>query len=472
MAGALSTCAPHRTTLDRVLETGVLRVATVNSPTTYFIGPDGPMGYEYDLAQRFAEQLGVRLQIEVVATPPQAIALINGGQVHFAAAGLGITPSRADELRFTRPLQTVVPQVVFRSGTPRPATLDELDAPLTVIADSAHAEQLHALRPQHPTLQLQETAAYDAEQLLAQVAEGELPYAVANSDLIAMNQRYYPQLQVAFPIAESQDLAWAFAGYGDDSLQQAASRFLDDLGSTELARLHDRYFGHVEVVDQINAVALALQTETRLPRYREAFERAGERYGLDWRLLAAIGYQESHWNPAAVSPTGVRGIMQLTLDTAALLNVANREDPDQSIAGGARYFDQILQQLPADIPLPDRYWMALAAYNMGLGHLHDAQRLTALQGGDPTRWYDVRATLPLLTQAKWYKQTRHGYARSYQALHYVANIRSYYDMIAWLTDSAVPADETTEPQNAVPMLADLPVADSPVKVLTPQVPVL
>ena len=180
-------------------------------------------------------------------------------------------------------------------------------------------------------------------------------------------------------------------------------------------------------------MTLATHVDTRLARYRDIFQKAGDKTGLDWRLLAAIGYQESHWDSDATSPTGVRGIMQLTVDTANFLRLTDREDPVQSIFGGSRYFKQIADQLPTDIPEPDRTWMALAAYNMGVGHLLDARILTEARGGNPNRWLDVRDALPLLSQPRWYARTKHGYARCHQAVIYVGNIRSYYDMLVWIT---------------------------------------
>lgn len=433
LSGSLTTCTPPASTLEKVRRTGVLRVATVNSPTTYYLGADGPTGFEYDLAKGLATRLGVELQLEVVPTPPAALELVKSGRVDFAAAGLAVTPARAQQLRFSRPLLSVVPQLVYRMGQAKPRSWNEVREPLVVVAGSAHAERLRELQKQYPHLSWEETSELEYEELLVQVAEGEIAYTIANSDLVSINQRYYPQLRVAFAVSDAQELAWAFPQSGDDSLYSEAVAYLHQIGDTELARLRDRHFGHVEHIDYVGAVALATHVDSRLPRYRAAFEEAAQLTGLDWRLLAAIGYQESRWDPQAVSPTGVRGIMQLTRDTAVFLKVSDRDDPLQSIMGGARYFRRILDSLPPRIAEPDRSWLALAAYNMGAGHLFDAQNLTARLGGDPTRWLDVRNSLPLLTQARWHRQTKHGYARGRQAIAFVGNVRTYYDMLVWMT---------------------------------------
>ncbi len=448
-----STCSPRQSLLDEVSSLGVLRVATVNSPTTYYIGPSGePMGFEYDLAAGFAHSLGLKLEIQVAANPPEAAQLVRSGVVHLAAAGIGVTETRERELRFTRPLQNVVPLLVYRRGVRKPKDLSELDGTLRVVAEGVHAERLRELRSErYPGLEWEDTPDVEAEELMLAVANGELDYTIANSDLVAINRRYYPNLRTAFTIADSQPLAWAFTADRDDSLRQAAERYFDDLGEAELSRLRDRYFGHIEQVDSFGALTLATHVETRLPRYRKAFEQAAEETGLDWRLLAAIGYQESHWDPNAVSPTGVRGIMQLTTATAQRMSVENREDPLQSILGGSRYYRMILDKLPPEITEPDRSWLALVAYNIGYGHLLDVRDLTAKQKGDPNRWLDVRDRLMLLTQSRWHSQTKYGYARGHEARTYVGNVRTYYDMLVWMT--GVPA---AEPEPAIPQPESTP----------------
>ena len=144
-----------------------------------------------------------------------------------------------------------------------------------------------------------------------------------------------------------------------------------------------------------------------------------------------MSYQESHWNPRARSFTGVRGMMMLTLRTAKELGVKNRLDPKQSIFGGAKYLAKLRKRMPDNIAEPDRTWMALAAYNVGYGHLTDARKLTKLDGGDSTRWMDVKDYLPRLSQKRYYKQTRHGYARGNEPVSYVQNIRRYFDVLVW-----------------------------------------
>lgn len=457
----IGTCSPRQNSVEEIRSTGLLRVAIVNSPTVYYIGPGGePVGFEYDLVKALADRLGVRLQLDVAASPSEALDMVLSGRDQLAAASILVTPDRLRHASFSEPLLKVVPQLVYRLGTAPPKDLGELRGTLRIARQSALQEYLeHLKRMRHPELSWQTSDEDSGEELLFQVSEGKLDYTIVNSDLLAINLRYYPKLRAGPAIAPAQSIAWAFPRGGDQSLRLEANRLLDELGGVELARIKDRYLGHVEQVGTYGAQTLASHTETRLPQYRDDFEKAAAKYGLDWRLLAAIAYQESHWDPTAISPTGVRGIMQLTNATSDLMNLDNREDPRQSIYGGARFFRLLMNQMPESVTEPDRSWMALAAYNMGIGHLFDARELVRRSKGDPNRWLDVRKVLPLLSKEQWYAQTKHGYARSLQAITYVGNVRTYYDMLVWLTgDRSAPQPQQDED-------ADTDSSDTP---LTPE----
>jgi membrane-bound lytic murein transglycosylase F len=445
----LSTCSPKLSLLGRVQAMGKLTVATTNSPTTCYDGPQGLTGFECDLLQGFAKKLGVQLDLQFFDTTPAAVDAVANGLVDLGAASINITPARQQRVRFSAPLQQVVLQLVYQAGNLVPQNLGDLKGELDVIPGSSGEEVLQGYQARYPDLKWATAPPEDdVDDLLYQVSKGELDYTVANSDLIAINQRYYPNLRVAFAVSDTQQLAWAMPLGEDDSLYKAMQSYLHELGQGELARLRDRYFGHINEADYEGVVHFTEDVQSRLPRYRAYFEDAAERYGLDWRVIAAIGYQESHWDPAAISPTGVRGIMMLTTDTAAALEV-DRENAAQSIRGGARYLQQILAQLPPQIADPDRTWMALAAYNQGIGHLLDARALAVQLGGDPNRWLDVRNALPLLSRERWFKKTRHGYARGREAVGFVGNVRNYYDMLTWLTqEQPLKQNDVPKPQTA------------------------
>ena len=410
-------------------------MATRNSPTTYFEGPYGATGFEYDLVSLFAKELNVKVKIITPSNLADILSLVSQNQVHFAAAGLTVTDSRKDWVRFSPPYQTITQQLVYRMGSenrkPRKIT-DLVGKHIEVVADSSHVEQLEELQASQPKLEWVENPELDSGELLNLVWEQVIDFSIADSNEVELNKRFYPELRAAFDISEPQELAWAFPIDNDDSLYKAASSFINKMkASGELSVLIDRYYGHIERFNFAGTRTYLRHIHKRLPKYQKMFESAADKNKLDWRLLAAIGYQESHWDPDARSPTGVRGIMMLTIPTAEYLGIENRRDPEQSIQGGATYITKLIARIPKQIEEPDRTWFALAAYNVGLGHLEDARIITQKRGGNPNVWRDVKENLPLLSNRKWYKQTKHGYARGREPVRYVEYIRSYYDLLVW-----------------------------------------
>lgn len=455
----LSTCETAPSLLQQIQDRGELVVATRNSPTVYFEDANGPAGYEYELLKGFADYLGVRLKLQTPNLFSHILLSVQNNEAHIAAAGLSITRERQQLVRFGPPIQEITAQVIYRRGQKKPRKVEELiGSELEVVGDSSHSERLRQLQQVTPGLSWVENYEDDASELTYRVAEGELQYSVADSNLIAINRRYYPLLGTAFAISPPEKLAWAFHRSADLSLVNAAEEYFAQLNNSgDLQRLKERYYGHVKRLDNPGAARFAKQIKKNLHRYEKQFRKAAEDTGFDWRLLAAVGYQESHWNPRARSPTGVRGLMMLTLDTAKEVGVKNRLDPTQSINGGAKYLRSLYGRLPKDIKEPDRTWMMLAAYNVGLGHLYDARILTKKQGGNRSRWIDVRERLPLLNKKKWYSQTRRGFARGREAVEYVENIRSYYDVLVWYTSDEKDRNATPDIKiETIPAAPDLP----------------
>lgn len=428
--------AERPSTLERVKEEGVLHVITRNSPSTYFQDRGGETGFEYELLKRFADELGVDLKVEVADSLADLFTRLQAadGPV-LAAPGLAISKARSAEVLLSRSYLQVVPQVIYRQGRERPRRVRELPGrQILVLRDSRHAEQLEELRSLIPTLAYEVSDAVEVADLLRMVDEGEIDLTVVDSSELAMNQVYFTHIRVGFDLGDPLGLHWVVAGGEDRSLLERIDPFLAEAERSGLVeRLYERYYGHLDVLGFVGANTFAKHLQQRLPRYEDYFHKAAVEYKVDWRLLAAIGYQESHWRPNAVSKTGVRGLMMLTQNTAKAMGVSNRLDPRQSIEGGAKYFAKVYHGLPDSIVEPDRTWFALAAYNVGGGHLEDARRLTQAEGLDPNKWLDVKTILPRLAQKKWYTKTRYGYARGGEPVHYVANVRRYYDILTWST---------------------------------------
>jgi membrane-bound lytic murein transglycosylase F len=429
----LTACSAPVPLLERIQASGELKVVTSNSPTTYYLDRGRQRGLEYELITRFAERLGVKTRFSILKSPEEMLAAIVNRDAHLAAAGLTATRGREQRIRFSHSYQSITQQLIYREGGQKPKDIAATRAgAFEIVAGSSHEERLRELQQELPELEWDSQPALTSTELMTLVYEQLIDYTMANSNEVALIRRYHPEVRVAFDMSQPQPLAWAFPHSQDNSLFDAAQDFLSEMkASGELQRLIDRYYGYAGTLDALETRIFRRHVAQRLPEYIPLFKQAARETGLDWQLLAAIGYQESHWNAEAVSPTGVKGIMMLTRATAKELGITERTDPEQSILGGARYILHIREKIPQRIANPDRLWMALAGYNIGFGHLEDARILTQRHGGNPDSWLDVRKYLPLLSQAKYYKSVKYGKARGGEPVAYVDNIRSYQDLLAW-----------------------------------------
>jgi membrane-bound lytic murein transglycosylase F len=435
LAALLGTCSSQPAILDQILEVGELRVVTRDSPTAFVDGPDGPSGPEYDLVKAFADDLGVALVIETVQSVSEVLPHLIEGRAHMAAAGLSITDSRRSYVNFGHPYEMVDMHLIYKLGTGKPQSIDDvIGRSIEVVAGTSHADMLMSLQERYPDLTWSENADVEVASLLAKVAATDVEFTIADSTEFNIQRHFYPDLRVALDLEIDDPLAWAFPKDGGDTLLSRADNFLIEFDRAGiLAQIKDRYYGYTDKFDYVGTRNFIRHYESRLPRYRAMFEEAAAEWGVDWRLLAAIAYQESHWRSGAVSPTGVRGIMMLTEDTAQYLGIEDRVDPRNSIFGGAQYYARQTERVADTVDEPDRTWMALAAYNVGFNHVKDARQIVQWQGGNPDTWVDISEALPLLAQRQWYSRVPFGYARGWEPVLYVNNIRAYYNILQWLT---------------------------------------
>lgn len=410
---------------------GKLIVLTRNAPTTYYRNrEDEKAGFEYELAASYAEFLDVELELRLMDSTAAILTAIANNEGHFAAAGLTRTLNREQRFVFGPDYQEVRQQVVCGRGQPPPAEVEDLlDRRITIIGNSSYEEELVRLREFFPELGWTTVNDMETEQILERVWQGLEDCTVADSNIVAINRRYYPELKVGFSLTGEQPLAWVLAPkYA--GLRPTMEAWLDqEEQAWRLDELLERYYGYVEIFDYVDIKRYLRRIRERLPLYEARFKEASLRYGIEWTLLAAQSYQESHWNPRARSPTGVRGMMMLTLRTSKQMGVTNRLDPDESILGGAKYLRRMMRRLPDSIQEPDRTWFALAAYNVGFGHLMDARKLAEEEGLDPNSWRDLQTVLPWLSKRQYYKRTRYGYARGREPVRYVQRIRDFKDIL-------------------------------------------
>jgi membrane-bound lytic murein transglycosylase F len=430
--GTLAACGPAPTP-PAPKQAPVLVVAMRPGPTTWFTGADGEAaGLDRDLAELFAAELGIALKVIVVASPAQLVATIASGEARIGAGGFyhppdGAAGAAGPSLLYTRGYYAIEPVLVYNTDGFRPESWDDLSGEVVGIVEGTGL--LARIRADHPDVHWRAFEPSAAQGLIEQVSEGTLGYAVVASHEAAAARNVFLNVDTAFAVGPKQDLVWILAS-AQASLRDQADAFFERIRRNgTLQRLIDRYFGYSQRVEHIDASAFQERIRAVLPAYQGLFHQAQQQTGVEWRLVAAIAYQESHWDPQATSATNVRGMMMLTEDTARRLRVTDRLDPRQSIVAGARYLADLKRALPKRIAEPDRTWIALAAFNIGIGHLEDARVLAARQKLNPDSWSDIKKTLPLLAQTDRADQTKYGAARGGQAVVFVETVRAYYDVL-------------------------------------------
>jgi membrane-bound lytic murein transglycosylase F len=411
------------------VEIGRLVVAVTPGPDTYFVDVEGKeSGFEYDLVRRLANMLSVSLEIKVFEDHDEALAAGEDGTVHIVAVGANGQPPPG-ALAAGPPYQSVQPMLVYRIDEPMPADWRDVE------------EQSVLTTPQQPVAEFARddpavfegavkfTAVPSARRIAEAIVAGNAHYGVLFQHTLAFLRNVYLDIDGAFPIGRPRELRWRMPKSNMMLAERVDAFFATIRRDGTLARLVDRYYGHTQRVDAQAAEAFHGRIREQLPAFREMFQRAQDATGIEWRLLAAIAYQESQWDPLATSPTNVRGIMMLTEDTSAQFKVTDRLDPAQSIAAGAQLVAQLKRLVPERVPEPDRTWMALSAFNIGPGHLEDARIIAQQLKLNPDSWTDMKKALPLLAKEEYAVKAKKGYARGGQAVIFVENVRAYYDIL-------------------------------------------
>jgi len=424
----------ERTILDKIREANTLNVVLLNAPSTYYIGPEGPQGFEYDLLKSYADHLGVDLNITTAHTIKEAIELSKQKNIHITSASLAKTPQREEKYHFGPSYFEVEEQVICNRGMLRgsnfPRNVEDL-AGLSIMVgtDTSYSETLKKLQADGFDINVTTTAEYSTEELLQKVANHEIDCTVADSNIYALNLRYFPEIALAFSISGREQLAWVLPRNSKE-LEADMYAWLNDYHQKgKMTQLKDHYYSYILFFDYYNTKMFYKRMKSRLPKYEKYFKDAAKKFDIPWTLLASVSYQESHWNARAKSFTGVRGLMMLTKRTAKILGVKNRLNPKASVIGGTRHLKQMIKFVPKEVQGENRLKFALAAYNIGMGHIRDAQRLAKKLGLNQNVWSDLKIVLPLLSQKKYYKTLKYGYARGAEPVKYVESIYNYKDIL-------------------------------------------
>ena len=420
--------------LSKIKKGKKLNVVLLNSPTTYYLGVDGPQGFEYDLLTSYASHLGVELDITTVNTTQEAILLSKDPKFHIISASLTKTPLRTKEFNFGPSYYEVQQQVICYRGMigsgkfPRDEE-DLVGLSIAVGKNTSYSETIDSLIAQGNEINATYTSEYSTEELLEQVVSHKIDCTIADSHIYSLNLRYFTNLALAFTIGDREQLAWVLAPESKE-LEVDMYSWLNTFNqSGKMASLKDHYYSYILFFDYYDTKMFYKRIKSRLYKYEKYFKQASEKYDVAWELIAAQSYQESHWNPRAKSYTGVRGLMMLTQSTAKMLGVKNRISPKQSIMGGTRHLKQMLRYVPKEVEGENRLKFALAAYNIGMGHVRDARRLAKKFGLNENVWNDLKVTLPLLSQKRYYRTVKYGYARGSEPVRYVESIFDYKDIL-------------------------------------------
>jgi membrane-bound lytic murein transglycosylase F len=444
--GALASCARiSAPPVDEVRSRGELRVVTMNLPTCYYLGAHGTEGLEFELASVYAARLGVKLNMYTVANERAMQAELAEGRADIAAASLTNDADWARVADAAQPYSLVPQLVVYHRNGVRPRdTLQLESARLAVRAGSPQERILQRIESTvAPGLKWEETAPSTADPV-EDVEIGEAQYAITDAREFSFAHHLYPNVLVGFELPERRPVQWMVRKNAAGLLPSVNAFFRQLEISGRLGQLVQESSGDTRRFAYEESREFQGHVADRLPRYRDWFERAAAQSGIDWRLLAAIGYQESKWDPRAESGDGARGVMMLTADTAQAMGIRDRNNPQQSIFAGARYLAQVRAMIPDRISEPDRTWLTIAAYNVGFGHLEDARIITQSQGKNPDSWTEVRERLPLLAQERWYGHAKRGYARGWEPVQFVDRIQRFLTLLEW--QPAEPATQQAEVQ--------------------------
>jgi membrane-bound lytic murein transglycosylase F len=415
--------------LAYVLKRREIVMITVNNAHCYYQYRDRLTGFEYELGKDFAEYLGVDLKVKTARGWEEMWKMLDQEKGAFIAANLIITEQREKLLAFADDYMTVDPHIIVHRNNKEIRTWEDLSGQTVHVSrGTSYQERLESLQKQGVAMDLVLHDKESAEDLIRQVAEGEIGITVAASHIGLLNQRYYPQTVIAGAIGSIKErMAWAVLPDAQQLLKQINAFFKTIKRNGRFQEIYNRYYSDIESFDYVDLKIFHERISTRLPEYISLIKKNAEKHGFDWRLIAAQMYQESHFNPKARSQDGAYGLMQI-LPPTGNLNAADLFDPEQNIEAGITHL-KFLYDFFDNVQGKDRVRIALAAYNAGQGHIQDARNLAQSSGLDPDKWDSLVKILPLLEKEEYFRDSVYGFCRGREPVEYVRKIMIYYDIL-------------------------------------------
>ncbi len=418
--------------LESIKKDGVITAVTDFNSTNYFIYKGEPMGYQFDMLQAFAEHIGVKLELIAENNLDVAFKMLEDGEVDLFANNLTITAERKQRFLFTIPHSTTKQVLVQKKAagySPIRTPLDLAGKIVYVQKGSASAHRLKNLSEEiGAEIVIVEMAKYEADELIELVANGEIDFTVCDEDVATVNAFYFDNIDIETPVSFDQNLAWAVNTYST-SLHEALNQWLEDFTQTaEYRIIKGKYFNNPFWARRVLSENVRIKMG-HISMYDEGFKHASLSIDWDWRLFAALVYQESRFKHNVQSHMGAYGLMQFMPATADFFGVKHKTDPETQIRAGAKYLKWLEKRFDS-IPDPEqRVKFILASYNAGLGHVIDARNLAKKHGKDPNVW-DNNVDFFILNKSNpdYYCDTtvKYGYFRGDETYNYVKEIMQRY----------------------------------------------
>ena len=430
----------------RILHNNEIKIATRFGPSDYYEIKNEENGYTYDVMKGFAEFIGVKLKVITMDNLEDAINALNDREVDILA-NMGVVNNVKTSYAYNKVNQ----YIVYNSKhTTKPNKIDDLRDSIIEIIDSISIKNNLDLFLGSTNINLIISKEKNIDEIINSIKNNKIKYTVLNNNELSIFNKYFPEIKIGFKISEDIPSTWAIPKNTNYKLEEKLSKYFTQILKTnKLKKFYIKHFTGKLQYTFVGTRSFLADFLNVFPLYEFYFKKYAEIYNHDWRLLASIGYQESRWDKDAVSYTGVRGLMMLTKNTSKEMNIQDREDPVQSIEGGAKYLRKMLKNLPDTINPNDKIWYAIASYNIGFGHIEDAMKMAENDKVDAGDWYVLEPYILKLSQSKYYKKTKYGYARGWETLKYVQNIRQYYDILVFL-DSQDNNNENKQIDNQIP----------------------
>jgi len=416
-------------TLHKILKNKELTVITNNTAHCYYLYRDEPMGFEYELANAFADYLGVRLKIKLADDLESMIPALMDGSAALIAAGMIIPPAGQKEIAISDGYMEIQHTIItHRNNLKINHPHDLAGKTVHVTKGTLYQHQLEKLRDAGTDFFIQLHEDVPAEELIQKVSERQIEVTVADSNIAILNRRHYPGAVMRGTIGEKKQLRWAVNPKARQLLVSINSFLRSIKENRKFDEIYNKYYGDRHDFDYVDLRAFHRRIKTRLSRYSPFIKAAAKKHNFDWRLIVAQIYQESHLDPWARSRSGARGLMQLLPRTARSLGVKDIHNPVENINAGVQHLRNLYDHFDSARD-EDRLQISLAAYNIGQGHIGDARNLAVKMKLNPDKWSSLEKTLPLLRYRKYYKNSKYGYCRGTEPIRYIKQIMMYYDIL-------------------------------------------